>query len=272
MSYDFNSAVIQEISDHIYRESGIHFSDSNRVILESRLKERLSVLGDETPAGYLIRLQRDKDESTAFIDAITTNLTRFFRNSTHYKILIDDVLPDLIAHKGAKNTSHIRLWSAGCSTGEESYTNAMVLREHLPADWTLEVIASDLSLKSLIVAKEGFYPTSRVNGVPEHYLNKYFDIADGGYKIKEFVSKLVKFDYHNLKFAPGFKGCDIVFCRNVLIYFDETSQKNVISHLWEAMTEYSYLFIGHSESLFGMQTPFQFIRTDSGCLYAKRPS
>lgn len=269
MSDFLNDAVFQNIRDYIYAESGIHFSESNRSILESRLKERLRTLNSETPAGYLDKLKTDKDETKFFLDAITTNLTRFFRNQAHYDTFINHVIPDLVTRKNASGNRRIRIWSAGCSTGEEPYTNAMVLSEYLPPGWTFEVIASDLSLKSLMKAKEGIYPASRVTGIPENYLTKYFDVANDGYRVKESIRNLVTFDYHNLKFDSGQKDLDIVFCRNVLIYFDEAAQKNVIDHFWNSMAPHSYLFIGHSESLFGMDTKFEFIKTDWACIYGK---
>lgn len=270
MSDFLNDTVFQNIRDYIYSESGIHFSESNRSILESRLKERLRTLDSETPVTYLEKIKKDKDETKFFLDAITTNLTRFFRNQAHYDTFINHVIPDLIERKNAVGNRRIRIWSAGCSTGEEPYTNAMVLNEYLPPGWNIEVIASDLSLKSLLKAKEGFYQASRVSGVPEIYLAKYFEKKDDGYQVKENIRNLVTFDYHNLKFESSHKNLDIVFCRNVLIYFDEAAQKNVINHFWNAMALHSYLFIGHSESLFGMETNFEFIKTDWACLYGKQ--
>lgn len=270
MSDFLNDAVFQNIRNYIYSESGIHFSESNRSILESRLKERLRTLDTEIPATYLNLLKKDKDETRYFLDAITTNLTRFFRNQAHYNTFINYVIPDMIQRKKPTSNHRIRIWSAGCSTGEEPYTNAMVLSEYLPRGWDIEVIASDLSLKSLMKAKEGFYPAARVNGIPKNYLTKYLEPKDDGFRVKESIRNLVKFDYHNLRFDSGRKDLDIVFCRNVLIYFDEAAQKNVIEHFWNAMAAYSYLFIGHSESLFGMDTQFEFIKTDWACIYRKQ--
>lgn len=268
MSDFLNDGLFRSIRDYIYGESGIHFSESNRSILESRLKERLRSLETETPAGYLDLLKKDKEETKYFLDAITTNLTRFFRNQAHYDTFINYVIPDLVKHKSS-GEHRIRIWSAGCSTGEEPYTNAIVLSEHLPSGWEIEVVASDLSLKSLMKAKEGFYPAARVTGIPETYLHKYFDAKNNGYQVKDNIRNLIRFDYHNLKFQSSLKDLDIVFCRNVLIYFDEPAQKNVINHFWNAMGPHSYLFIGHSESLFGMDTKFEFIKTDWACIYGK---
>jgi chemotaxis protein methyltransferase CheR len=270
MSDFLSDSVFKGIRDYVYAESGIHFSESNRSILESRLKERLRSGENGGPSDFLELLRKDKNETKLFLDAITTNLTRFFRNQAHYDTFINYVIPKLVERKKSSPDKTIRSWSAGCSTGEEPYTNAMVLSEYLPPGWKFEVVASDLSLKSLMKAQEGFYPTPRITGVPDNYLKKYFDPRDDGYQIKESIRKLIKFDYHNLKFESGLKSMDIVFCRNVLIYFDEAAQKNVVEHFWNAMAPNSFLFIGHSESLFGMNTKFEFIKTDWACIYGKQ--
>ena len=163
----------------------------------------------------------------------------------------------------------IKIWSAGCSTGEEPYTISILLKELLPQDFRGEVIASDLSLKSLMTAKEGFYPDTRISGIPQQYLYKYFEKKGDGYQINREIKEMVKFDYHNLKHDSGLRNLDVVFCRNVIIYFDEAAQQAVIDLFWLDMSPHSYLFIGHSESLFGMKTQFEFVKTDWATLYRK---
>jgi chemotaxis protein methyltransferase CheR len=163
----------------------------------------------------------------------------------------------------------IRFWSAGCSTGEEPYTIAMMMNEILPPAWTYDILASDISLKCLMTAKEGFYAESRIDGIPPNYLLKYFDKVDGGYKVKPILQSKIKFDYHNLKNESGQKNFDILFCRNVIIYFDEAAQTAVINRFWNSMAPKSFLFIGHSESLFGMDTKFEFLKTEWATLYRK---
>jgi len=163
----------------------------------------------------------------------------------------------------------IKIWSAGCSTGEEPYTIAMLLSEILPSSWTYEILASDLSLKCLMTAKEGFYAESRIVGIPDNYLAKYFDKVDGGYKIHSNIQAKIKFDYHNLKNDSQLRNLDVVFCRNVIIYFDEAAQNAVINRFWDSMASKSFLFIGHSESLFGMKTQFEFLKTEWATLYRK---
>lgn len=269
MSDFLNDAEFERYRKLIYDESGIHFSAANRTILESRLKERLRSAKLETVGEYYNYVLRDSEELKVLLDSVTTNLTRFFRNQAHWQTFQHFVVPDLVEHKKKTGDKKIRVWSAGCSTGEEPYTLAMVLTELLPSGFTQEITASDLSLKSVLTAKEGFYPEMRVNGIPEYYLKKYFEKQEGGYKVVDSIRSSIKFDYHNLKNDSGLRNLDVVFCRNVLIYFDEAAQKESVERFWSAMAPFSYLFIGHSESLFGMNTQFEFVKTDWACIYKK---
>ena len=252
----------------IYAESGITFTPTNRSILESRLKERLREKGVTSVTSYLDTIKSDKEELKGFLDSITTNLTRFFRNQAHFDALEKYVIPELI-NKIKKIPGTIRIWSAGCSTGEEPYTIAMLLNEILPKSWNFEILASDISLKCLMTAKEGFYGESRIVGIPDNYLAKYFDKVDGGYKIHADIQSKIRFDYHNLKNDSGQKNFDVLFCRNVIIYFDEVAQTAVMKRFWDSMASKSFLFIGHSESLFGMDTKFEFLKTEWATLYCK---
>jgi chemotaxis protein methyltransferase CheR len=179
------------------------------------------------------------------------------------------VIPELIKIKQPAGNTMIKVWSAGCSTGEEPYTIAMLLSEILPAPWKFTITASDISLKCLMTGKEGFYADSRITGIPDAYLKKYFDKVEGGYKVHEDLMSKIRFDYHNLKNDSGQHGLDIVFCRNVIIYFDEAAQQAVINRFWDAMAPKSFLFIGHSESLFGMDTKFEFVKTQWATFYRK---
>ena len=253
----------------IYDESGIHFSSSNRSILESRLRERLRKAELDSISNYYQLIKKNNEELKILLDSVTTNLTRFFRNTAHFQTFEYYVLPDLIEYKRKKKEQVIKIWSAGCSTGEEPYSIAIVCKEMLPPDIKVEIIASDLSLKSLMTAKEGFYPDTRIAGISDNLLKKYFEKKGNGYQVSSEIKNLVKFDYHNLKNDSGLRKLDVVFCRNVIIYFDEAAQKAVIDRFWEAMGTHSFLFIGHSESLFGMKTGFSFLKTDWSVIYKK---
>jgi len=252
----------------IYTESGITFTPTNRSILESRLKERLREKGVSSVSVYMETIKKDKEELKGFLDSITTNLTRFFRNQAQFDALEKFVIPELM-NNIRKVPGTIRIWSAGCSTGEEPYTLAMLLSEILPKAWNYEITASDISLKCLMTAKEGFYAENRIVGIPDNYLAKYFDKVDGGYKVHADIQSKIKFDYHNLKNDSQQRNLDVVFCRNVIIYFDEAAQAAVMSRFWDSMASKSFLFIGHSESLFGMDTKFEFLKTEWATLYRK---
>jgi chemotaxis protein methyltransferase CheR len=262
-------AVFEQYRNLIYNESGIHFTSTNRSILESRLKERLREKGINSEKDYFALISRDQGELKGFLDSITTNLTRFFRNQAHFDAMEHFVVPELINIKKASGNNTIKIWSAGCSTGEEPYTIAMLMSEILPISWKYEIVASDLSLKCLMFAKDGFYADSRIVGIPDAYLKKYFDKVEGGYKVHADIKSKIRFDYHNLKNDSGLRGLDIVFCRNVIIYFDEAAQNAVINRFWDAMAFKSFLYIGHSESLFGMDTKFEFVKTQWATLYRK---
>jgi len=265
-----NDADFEMYRSLIYSESGITFTPANRSILESRLKERLREKGVDSVKTYYSTITTNKEEMKGFLDAITTNLTRFFRNQAQFDAFEKHVIPELINNiKKGSVGSTIKIWSAGCSTGEEPYTIAMLLSEILPAPWRFEIIASDISLKCLMTAKEGFYADNRMDGIPDSYLKKYFDKVDGGYHIHSDIQQKIKFDYHNLKNDSGQRGIDVVFCRNVIIYFDEAAQTAVMNRFWDAMASKSFLFIGHSESLFGMDTKFEFVKTEWATLYRK---
>ena len=253
----------------IYDESGITFSAANRSILDSRLKERLREKSLENVEDYYKMILSDKEEMKTFLDAVTTNLTRFFRNQPHFDALSNYVVPKVIELKKQSIQRTIKVWSAGCSTGEEPYTIAMVLKTILPPGMDFEITASDLSLKCLMTAKQGFYADNRVTGIPRDYLSCFFTKVDGGYQAKDELKSKIEFDYHNLKNDSGLRNIDILFCRNVLIYFDEAAQLTVINRFWDSMAAKSFLFIGHSESLFGMDTKFEFLKTDWACLYQK---
>ena len=264
-----NDADFERFRKTIYDESGITFSATNRPILDSRIKEILREKKLDSVDDYYKLITSDHEEMKRMLDAVTTNLTRFFRNQPHFDALEKYVIPHVLEEKKKTGDKTVRVWSAGCSTGEEPYTIAMLLKRILPVGYDFQVTASDISLKSLMVGQSGFYADNKVDGIPPDYLSQYFTKSAGGYQVNKEIMSKVKFDYHNLKNDSGMRNLDVIFCRNVMIYFDEPAQLVVLNRFWNSMASHSYLFIGHSESLFGMDTKFEFLKTDSACLYQK---
>lgn len=254
--------------DLVYKESGICFNLINKVVLESRIKSSMEEYNLSKTRDFY-ELLSNSNELKDFLSKITTNLTKFFRTETNFELLKRFVLPDIISRKGSG--SQIRIWSAGCSTGEEPYTIAMTCLE-TPGitENNIKIYASDISLNSLVAAKEGRYSENKIENVPKEYLIKYFDkLSSGEYIIKNAIKKLITFDYHNLVHRGTQYNMDIIFCRNVLIYFDEESQKLTVKRFYDILGEYGYLFIGHSESLFGMDTRFKFNNINGSIVYTK---
>ena len=264
-----NDADFERFRKTIYDESGITFSATNRPILDSRIKEILREKKLDSVDDYYKLITSDHEEMKRMLDAVTTNLTRFFRNQPHFDALEKYVIPHVLEEKKKTGDKTVRVWSAGCSTGEEPYTIAMLLKRILPVGYDFQVTASDISLKSLMVGQSGFYADNKVDGIPPDYLSQYFTKSAGGYQVNKEIMSKVKFDYHNLKNDSGMRNLDVIFCRNVTIYFDEPAQLVVLNRFWNSMASHSYLFIGHSESLFGMDTKFEFLKTDWACLYQK---
>ncbi|MDD5928197.1 MAG: protein-glutamate O-methyltransferase CheR [Spirochaetales bacterium] len=264
-----NDADFERFRKTIYDESGITFSATNRPILDSRIKEILREKKLDSVDDYYKLITSDHEEMKRMLDAVTTNLTRFFRNQPHFDALEKYVIPHVLEEKKKTGDKTVRVWSAGCSTGEEPYTIAMLLKRILPVGYDFQVTASDISLKSLMVGQSGFYADNKVDGIPPDYLSQYFTKSAGGYQVNKEIMSKVKFDYHNLKNDSGMRNLDVIFCRNVLIYFDEPAQLAVINRFYNSMAPQSYLFIGHSESLFGMKTDFEFLKTEWACFYSK---
>lgn len=256
--------LYQKLIDKI---AGIHFNDHNRVIFESKLKERLSK-NSMSSMEYYHYLQQNEEEFKIFLDSLTTNLTSFFRNQSNWDSLQNEIIPDLVEKVGKGRP--IRIWSAGCSTGEEPYTIAMMCQHYLPQGMRYKIIACDISLKSLETAVEGFYTIDKVEKIPPIFLNNYFTKEENGYRVKPDLKKNIVFDYHNLM-NPMYDGnFDLIICRNVLIYFDKDSFLKVIRQFYNASNPHAYLILGHSETLFNLNTGFYLKKGTHGFYYTKK--
>ncbi len=271
MDFNLTDNEFKIFRDFIYEKSGIYFSDINKAVLENRLYEIVLKNKYNSVMDYYNEMQNNEGKVKTFLDKVTTNLTKFFRNQTQFEALQAHVINDLTVKNQSNPDRTIKIWSAGCSTGEEPYTIAIIAQEALGLNsgWQLEIIASDISLKSLMKAKEGFYDEQRIKNVPDYFKQKYFEKVGNGFMVKKEIKNLINFDYHNLKHDFNHKNFDIIFCRNVIIYFDQKAQLEVINKFYNKLKPYGYLFLGHSESLFGMETKFKFNKVGDAISYLK---
>ncbi len=262
--------------DFIHEECGLYFADNRRAFLSSRIGKRLLARSINSFFRYYDYLKQggteEEKELLKLLDVLTINETSFFRNLPQFDVLEQKVLPELIEKKVKASEHSLRIWSAGCSTGEEPYSIAISVLEALPTrpEWEVRIYASDLSLSALEKAANGHYTNARVEGLAPARLRRFFETEDDGHRVVELIKRLVIFDFHNLKHENGLGNLDIVFCRNVLIYFDPQEQQKVINKLARALRPGGYLFLGHSESVQGMSPELEFFHYQRGTAYKKR--
>lgn len=238
----------------IYAKAGIHLSEAKREMLSLRLSKRMRVLRCNSFRDYFdfITSEATGKELLSMLDVVTTNKTDFFREVEHFNFLQKEVFPLLF-----KKKKRISIWCAACSSGEEPYTVAMLIMECLPnyRDYEIKILATDISTSILETAKKGIYTADKVMQVPPQLRQKYFTRqrgkVDGNYCVRDDLKKMIFFRILNLMedpfpFSAQF---DVIFCRNVLIYFDRESQKHVIEKIFKHTIGGGYFLIGHSESL-----------------------
>ncbi|WP_347987394.1 protein-glutamate O-methyltransferase CheR [Methylomonas sp. AM2-LC] len=244
------------------QHSGILVPDDKFDMFYSRLSKRVRLLGFSSFKQYCEYLKNEPDEFVEFINAITTNLTSFFREKHHFDYVSKTLIPELI--KKNSDSKQIKVWSAGCSTGEEPYSIAMVLKENLPADWQIKILATDLDTHVLQTAVAGIYSRGKLTGVSDERLQRWFQKGIGNQeekvRVKHELRQLVHFKQLNLMQQWPMKGYfDFIFCRNVLIYFDKETKAMLANRYANLLMEGAYLFIGHSESLHQMDTGFSLV-------------
>ncbi len=258
----------------IYRACGIHLKENRLDFLAVRVKKRLQVRRMQSVYGYYRLLNSGEEggrELLELLDLLTINETYFFRNGPQFDLFEKKLLPDLISRRESEGQSTLRIWSAGCSTGEEPYSIAMAVLDQIrfSRGWEIKIFASDLSLTVLQKAKEGVYQAARLKEVDPRRLENYFIPCEGGYLVKPDVKRCVVFDFHNLKHDNGLRDLDAIFCRNVMIYFDEEEQKRLIQKFHDALRPNGYLLIGHAETIQGISKGFRFIFHEKGTAYQK---
>lgn len=256
----------RRLGDFIYSECGIKMPDSKKVMLEARLRKRLRALGMRSYSAYcdyIFSPQGAEEEIVHMIDLVTTNKTDFFREPRHFEYLAGTAVPELISTAGAGIRKRLMVWSAGCSTGEEPYTLAMVLSD-VAAEcrgFQFLVLATDISTRVLDLAKNAVYEEERIAPVPWEMRKKYLlrsrDRSKRLVRIASALRETVKF--RRLNFMDGDFGMraplDIIFCRNVIIYFDRPTQESLLNRFCGHLIDGGYLFMGHSETLHGLDVP-----------------
>lgn len=274
-----SNELFVDFSKFIYDQCGIQVGQRKKTLLSNRLRKRLRSLSLNSFEQYWNYLQdplQNKNEMRFFFDVVTTNETFFQRGINHYQILSKRIVPQLLK-KG-----HIKIWSAGCSSGEEAYDINMVmldLKEIFP-QLSYSILATDLSQKELEHANKGEYGDHAIGKLTPYQKNKYFDVvepeqsslqfAQNVLQIKPVLKQKIEFKQHNLISDNYPTGIDVIFCRNVMIYFDEVTQTEIIKKFYQSLSPNRFLFIGHSESLQIIQSPFAFKRFPEGSVYIRK--
>ncbi|HEX9777900.1 MAG TPA: protein-glutamate O-methyltransferase [Geopsychrobacteraceae bacterium] len=265
-SSQISATDFRRFSELIYDSCGIKMPPHKKTMLEARLRKRLRILGISTfedYSDYLFSPEGMDKELVSMIDVVTTNKTDFFREAAHFGFMSEVVLPALVDNYGAGMNRPLRVWSAGCSSGEEAYTLAMVLSEAAEAmpGFEFSILATDISTLVLEKARQGIYPMERVEPVALALKKKYLLRSKGdGKSLVRVVPELrAKVSFRRLNFLDDDFGIkqpmDIIFCRNVIIYFDQPTQKKLLGKLAGHLDSGRYIFMGHSETLNGLNLP-----------------
>ena len=272
-SQELTRETFDKFRELIYREMGVYMRESKRILVSNRLRKRLIALNMKSYDDYYRFLigGEGRKELVHFIDAVSTNETYFYRGEGQFKAMEEVVLPELYGRR--RSGGVVKVWSAGCSSGEEAYTIGIVMEEARRREgWggEVEIVATDINTEMIEKARDGIYSGRTMNFVPKDIRNLYFEsIGEGEYRVGEVVREKIRFKVHNLlkDEPPGYR-FDLIFCRNVMIYFDKKVQKQVVNGIFaDVLIPDGYLFIGYSESLFGISENFKYIQLMKSPIY-----
>lgn len=241
------------IRKRMLKERGLDLSQYKDNCLKRRIDVRLRAVGAQTYMDYMAVLERDPSEYDRLLDDLTINVTQFFRDTKTFKVIKDVVIRKIISAKQKQNRKIIRVWSAGCATGEEPYSIGILFNEILGIKincFFISIYATDIDVNSLKKARAAEYDNDSVSEVEENILRRYF-LYDGKYKLKEEITKMIKFKHHNLIADEPFTHMDIILCRNALIYFSRELQQKLFREFYEGLNKGGYLILGKTESLTG---------------------
>ena len=275
----------------VYQECGMYFDERRMDFLQNRLQGRLKECRAESFYSYyrLLVSAGGRQELARLLEDLTVNETSFFRNLPQLELFHKHILADILREKQEQGNTTLRIWSAGCSTGQEPYTLAMLVADQLayhclrqpssiaavlprpliPPPWRVEILASDVNYSVLRAGQEGMDAEHQMGPVDYSCRLRYFDKVGERYAVKQSVKELVHFDFHNLKtqFLPPDN--DVIFCRNVMMYFDEAEQKRLVEKFRRCLNPGGYLFLGHAESLRGLNDQFVMLHRNHGTAYQR---
>ena len=257
------------IRDYVYAQTGMYFKENKKYLIKSRLSNRLKSLRINSFKDYYYKVKFDRNELIYMINALTTNETSFFRNPHHMREIRERILPEVY-----KKSSPVKIWSAGCSSGEEPYSIAMIVKELEAKNMriSVDIVGSDIDEEVLKKARDGVYTRNSFRSVDPKIIDKYFEIDGTKYILKNEIKRMVQFSKINLvdTLKMGMmKNFDLILCRNVLIYFGMEARKQVISHFYRALKPGGYFILGHSETLHGVFDGFKVVHVPGAVLYKK---
>jgi chemotaxis protein methyltransferase CheR len=291
LAIQLSEAEMRLLQALVYQECGMYFDARRTHFLQDRLQRRVRECRlDSFYSYYRLLISADgRQELARLLEDLTVNETSFFRNKAQLDLFHKHILDELIRDKEKEGTRSLRIWSAGCSTGQEPYTIAMLVADALayhqlrlpnpvatgwpkaivPAPWRVEIPASDINYSVLRAGQEGIYGENQMASVDYSYRLRYFDKVGDRYAVKKAVKELVHFDFHNLKteFLP--QRNDVIFCRNVMMYFDEPEQRRLVEKFHRCLAPGGYLLVGHAESLLGLTEKFAMVHRNSGTAYRR---
>lgn len=269
--------IFRELRDVIYKLCGIYYTESKKYLLEGRIAKRLTARNMSTFEEYVefLKSPYSRQEVNQLFEAITINETYFFRAEQQFEAFEKIIVPEIIRNKQTVGSNIFRVWSAASSTGEEAYTIAMLIQERIRPLFPrvqFQILASDINNAVLESARRGIYKEYAVRNVSPQIMDKYFTKQAGTFVLKDEIKNMVKFTNINLYDSQQMRtviNCDVIFCCNVLIYFDIPSKQQVVSQLYDSLNKGGYLFIGYSESLHGISKAFKLIHLPKAMAYKK---
>ena len=269
----FTDNDYHKIAEFVHKTAGINLLEGKKELIRTRLGKRMRLLQMHDFHTYFKHVMNDDtgEEIIYLLDALATNLTSFFREDQHFEFMGTVLLPELEKQRKSQGSHRLRIWSAACSSGEEPYTIAMIVMEKAPffgQNGDCKILATDISTKVLNIAKKGLYGPERMKTVPHMLLTKYFQkTGDQMYQVSSQLRDLIAFRRLNLMDPLPFKHpMDLIFCRNVMIYFDKETISRLVNKYYQILNPGGFLFIGHSESLSGFKHDFKYVQP---CIYQK---